>query len=73
MASMVIDGQEFMQTADAAEELGVSVENVNKAVQRGRLKPCRKLGNYNLFHRDEVERYRSESLGKRGRKKEKVA
>ena len=73
MASMVIDGQEFMQTADAADELGVTVEAVNKAVQRGALKPCRKLGNYNLFHRDEVERYRSESLGKRGRRKEKVA
>jgi excisionase family DNA binding protein len=73
MASMVIDGQEFMQTADAAEELGVTVEAVNKAVQRGGLKPCRKLGNYNLFHRDEVERYRAESLGKRGRRKEKVA
>jgi len=73
MASVVIDGQEFMQTADAADELGITVEAVNKAVQREALKPCRKLGNYNLFHRDEVDRYRAESLGTRGRRKEKVS
>lgn len=74
MASMLIDGQEFLPTADAADELGVTVETVNKAVQRGKLKPCRKVGNYNLFHRDEVERYRAESRGRPGRRKtEKVA
>lgn len=69
MASVLIEGQEFMQTADAADELGITVEAVSKAVRRGTLKPCRKIGNYNLFHRDEVERYREESLGRRGRKK----
>lgn len=74
MASMLIDGDEFFPTADAADELGITVETINKAVQRGKLKPERKVGNYNLFHREEIERYRAESLGRPGRKKsEKVA
>jgi excisionase family DNA binding protein len=70
VASMVIEELEWLPTADAADALGVSVENVNKAVQRGRLRPGRKMGNYNLFSREEVERYRRDSLGRRGRRKE---
>lgn len=64
--TMTIEGTEFYQTTGVAQALGLTVDAVNKAVQRKRLRPSRKLGNYNLFHRDEVERYRLESLGKRG-------
>ena len=66
MATVQIEGTEFLQTTDVADELSVSIEAINKAVQRGTLQPARKIGVYRLFHRDEVERYRNEHLGRRG-------
>jgi DNA-binding transcriptional MerR regulator len=63
---MQIEGSEFLQTIDVAVELDVSVEAINKAVQRGTLKPARKIGVYRLFDRGEIERYRNEHLGRRG-------
>ena len=66
MATLQIEGDEFLQTTDVASELDLSIEAINKAVQRGTLQPARKIGVYRLFHRDEVERYRSEHLGRRG-------
>lgn len=66
---MMIDGVEYLQTTDAAESLGLTVESINKAVQRGNLHPARKIGNYNLFEKTEVERYRTETLGRRGRRR----
>jgi hypothetical protein len=69
MASMVIEGGEYLSARDASEELGLSLESVKKAVSRGTLTPSRKMGNYNLFPREEIERYRVESLGRAGRKK----
>jgi excisionase family DNA binding protein len=67
MATIQIDGVEYLRTDEAAERLGVSTEMVNKAVQRGRLKR-KKLGFYNLFESDELERYLRENRNKRGRK-----
>ncbi len=72
MATIQIEGAEFMQTSDVAASLDVSVEAVNKAVQRGTLRPARKLGVYRLFRRDEVERYRADHLGRRGGVRKKL-
>ena len=72
MATVQIEGDEFLQTTDVARELSVTVEAINKAVQRGTLLPARKIGVYRLFHRDEVERYRSEHLGRRGGSRKKI-
>lgn len=71
MARMVIEGGEYFSARDAAAELRLSLDSVKKAVSRGTLRPSRKVGNYNLFQREEIERYRSESLGQAGRKKSK--
>jgi DNA-binding transcriptional MerR regulator len=66
VATVQIEGSEFLQTIDVAVELDLTVEAINKAVQRGTLRPARKLGVYRLFDRDEIERYRTEHLGRRG-------
>jgi DNA-binding transcriptional MerR regulator len=72
MATMQIEGTEFLQTTDVAAELDVSVEAINKAVQRGTLQPARKIGVYRLFDRKEIERYRNEHLGRRGGSRKKT-
>jgi DNA-binding transcriptional MerR regulator len=72
MTTLQIEGSEFLQTTDVASELDLTIEAVNKAVQRGTLQPARKIGVYRLFDRDEVERYRAEHLGRRGGSRKKT-
>jgi len=71
---MIIDKTEYFTVAGAAQELGCTVSAVKKGVERGLFIPARKLGNYNLFDRQEVERYRREHRKPhRNRIPEKVA
>jgi len=73
-STLTIGDTEFFTVAGAAEELGCTVSAVKKALETGRLKPARKLGNYNLFELQEVERYRREHLKPRkNRAPKKVA
>jgi DNA-binding transcriptional MerR regulator len=66
VATIQIDDVEYLQTADVARELGLTVDAVNKAIQRGTLRPTKKIGIYNLFHPADIQRYRDDHLGKRG-------
>lgn len=74
MSSILIDDTEYFTVAGAARELGCTVFAVKKGIERGQFVPARKLGNYNLFDREEVERYRREHLKPRkNRVAEKVS
>jgi excisionase family DNA binding protein len=64
---------EMLTVARAAEELGLSPVSVRRAVMRGALKVVPLDGRTNLVARDEVERYRREHLGQRGRRKKTPA
>lgn len=60
ISSMMIGETEYFTVAGAAQELGCTVAAVKKGIERGQFVPAGKLGNYNLFDRQEVERYRRE-------------
>ena len=60
---------DLVTTAEAAEMLGLSRSSVKYAIARGVLKAVTVHNRFNLVHRDEVERYRREHLGRRGRRK----
>lgn len=59
---------EWFTVAQAAEELRLSKSTVHKQITAGAITATR-VGNGLLVHRDELERYRAQSLGKPGRKK----
>jgi hypothetical protein len=53
----------------AAAELGITAAAVRRAIMRGAITPVRAEGRrQNLLRRSEVERYRAEHLGRRGRR-----
>lgn len=60
-----------MNVSEAAEALGIKPGAVRDAIARGRMQAIRKGGGneragFLLIERTEVERYRTEHLGKRG-------
>lgn len=57
---------DIIDLATAAEDLGLAPVTMRAAVSRGRL-DARKVGNTWITTRQEVERYRRESLGAVGR------
>jgi excisionase family DNA binding protein len=60
---------DLVTVADAAQELGLSPHSVRYAIARGVLKVVPLDGRTNLIPRAEVERYRREHLGQRGKRK----
>jgi excisionase family DNA binding protein len=52
----------------AAAELGITAAAVRRAIMRGVITPVRATGRQNLLRRSEVERYRAQHLGRRGRR-----
>jgi hypothetical protein len=61
---MVLD--DIISLADAAEELGLGASTLRHQAQAGRLQ-ARVVGKTWITTRQEVERYRRESLGRPGR------
>jgi hypothetical protein len=61
--------QDLLSVAAAARELGITPDALRGAIMRGTLRPVRIDGRTNMLERAEVERYRREHLGKRGRPK----
>lgn len=57
-----------MSLAEAAESLGVELDSLRNAIHRKTLK-AEKIGRNWTVKEKEVERYRAENLGKRGRPK----
>jgi predicted site-specific integrase-resolvase len=49
---------DLLTTAQVASALGIGIQSVYKADQRGTINPVRRLGNQNLYSLREVERYR---------------
>jgi excisionase family DNA binding protein len=64
---------DLVTVADAAAELGLSPHSVRYAIMRGVLKVVPLDGRTNLIPRAEVERYRREHLGQRGKRKKTPA
>jgi excisionase family DNA binding protein len=62
---------EMLTVKRAAEELGLSSVSIRRAIMRGALKVVPLDGRTNLVSREEVERYRSEHLGQRGKRKKR--
>ena len=54
-----------MSTQEVAEALGIRVQTVQQVIAAGKLK-ARKLGRQWLVDAQDVERYRSEHLGRKG-------
>lgn len=57
----------LMTVEQAAHELGLKPGSVRDAIARKRLRSIKVGARLNLIERAEVERYRVEHLGKRGR------
>jgi excisionase family DNA binding protein len=64
---------DLVTVADAAQELGLSPHSVRYAITRGVLQVVPLDGRTNLIPRSEVERYRREHLGQRGKRKKRPA
>ena len=58
---------EMLTVAEAAADLGISTTTIHRAVGNGTITPARLNGRTYLISRGEVERYRRESLGRRGK------
>ncbi|HKO24305.1 MAG TPA: DNA-binding protein [Chloroflexota bacterium] len=63
--------RELVSVADAAKELGVTPDALRGAIMRGTLSPVRIDRRTNMLERAEVERYRREHFGQRGKRKKK--
>jgi excisionase family DNA binding protein len=61
-------GPDLFSVAEAAEQLGLSPSSVRYAVSRGVLKAVALHPRLNAIHRSEIERYRREHLGQRGKR-----
>jgi excisionase family DNA binding protein len=59
---------DLVTVARAAEELGVSPNTVRSAIKRGHITPVQLHKRTNLISRSEIERYRTERLGRRGKR-----
>jgi Helix-turn-helix domain len=60
--------QDLVSVARAAGELGISPAAIRDAIRRGTITPVRVDGRTNMIAREEVERYRREHLGRRGKR-----
>jgi excisionase family DNA binding protein len=65
--------QELISLATAAKELGVTPDALRGAIARKVLTCVRVDGRTNMLTRAEVERYKREHLGQRGKRKKKSA
>ena len=65
--------RELISVADAARELGITPDALRGAIMRGTLSPVRVDQRTNMLERTEVERYRRDHLGQRGKRKKKPA
>jgi hypothetical protein len=61
----------LVSLATAAKELGITPDALRGAIMRGTLKVVPLDGRTNLVSREEIERYRCEHLGQRGKRKKK--
>ena len=64
---------DFLTMREAAEELGVTPDALRFAVRRGLITPTRAHPRMNLITREQVEAYRRDHLGQRGKRKKKPA
>ena len=60
---------DFLTMREAAEELGVTPDALRFAVRRGLITPTRVSRRMNLITREQVEAYRRDHLGQRGKRK----
>jgi excisionase family DNA binding protein len=60
--------ENYLTVPQAAADLGLSASALRSAINYGSLRAVRLDGRTNLIHRDEVERYRREHLGQRGKR-----
>jgi excisionase family DNA binding protein len=60
--------QDLISVARAAEELGLSPVTIRSAIRRGLIARVRLDGRTNLIPRAEIERYRTERLGRPGKR-----
>jgi predicted transcriptional regulator len=65
--------QELVSVATAAKELGITPSAVRSAIAYGSLRAMPIDRRTNMIERAEVERYRREHLGQRGKRKKKTA
>jgi excisionase family DNA binding protein len=65
--------QDFLTVAQAAEELGITPSGLRTAINEGRIKRTLLHKRTSLIAREDVERYRREHLGQRGKRKTKPA
>ena len=61
---------DLLTVAQAADELGLSPSGIRNAIMYGTITPVRVDGRTNMIARAEVERYRAEHLGQRGKRKQ---
>jgi Helix-turn-helix domain len=62
---------DLFTVTEAAAELGLSPSALRSAINYGSLHPIRLDRRTNMLSREEVERYRREHLGQRGKRKNK--
>lgn len=60
--------RDWYTTAEAAQALGITHGAVQRAIIRGTLHPTRIHARLSVVTRAELDRYRAEHLGQRGRK-----
>ena len=60
--------EDFMTVAQAAKELGLTPTGLRTAIGEGRIKRTLLHARTSLIAREEVERYRREHLGRRGKR-----
>jgi excisionase family DNA binding protein len=65
--------ENYLTVNEAAAELGLSASALRSAINYGSLEAVRLDGRTNLIHRDEVERYKREHKGRRGKRKQQPA
>jgi excisionase family DNA binding protein len=58
---------DLVSVAAAAEELGITPDGVRGAIKRGLITPVRLDGRTNLIPRDQLDRYKAQHQGRRGR------
>jgi DNA-binding transcriptional MerR regulator len=61
---------DFLTMREAAKELGITPDAVRFAVRRGLITPTRVHARMNVVTREQVEAYRRDHLGQRGKRKQ---
>jgi excisionase family DNA binding protein len=64
--------ENYLTVTEAARDLGITPDALRGAIKRGTLAAVRldETSRTNLFHRDELERYKVEHRGQRGKRKQ---